>query len=86
MFSWNNKRFICQDSDFKGEQVIDNRDETAGVRLYDASMLGSPLLIMIGKKYATDKQVEIEVRKTGQRHFAALDDLTRVVQEIKKSL
>jgi prolyl-tRNA synthetase len=75
-----------QDSDFKGEQVIDNRDETAGVRLYDASMLGSPLLIMIGKKYATDKQVEIEVRKTGQRHFAALDDLTRVVQEIKKSL
>jgi hypothetical protein len=49
-------------------------------------MLGSPLLIMIGKKYATDKQVEIEVRKTGQRHFAALDDLTLVIQEIKKSL
>lgn len=66
--------------------MIDNRDESAGVRLHEASLLGSPFLIMIGKKYATDKQVEIEIRKTGQRHFAPLDDLTRVIQELKKSL
>ena len=66
--------------------MIDNRDETAGVRLYDASMLGSPLLIMIGKKFAAEKQVEIEIRKTGERHYATLDDLSRVIQELKKTI
>jgi len=56
------------------------------VRLHDASLLGTPFLIMIGKKYAAEKQVEIEIRKTGQRHFTSLEDLSRVIQELKKSI
>lgn len=45
--------------------LIDDRDEAAGVKFNDAALVGSPYSIIMGKKYAKDKTVDIEIRSSG---------------------
>jgi len=44
--------------------LIDDRQETAGVKFNDAYLLGNPYILIMGKKYLKDKTIDLEVRKT----------------------
>jgi len=44
--------------------LIDDREETAGVKFNDAYLLGNPYILIMGKKYLKDETIDLEVRKT----------------------
>jgi len=45
--------------------LIDDRQEAAGVKFNDAALIGNPYTVIMGKKYARDKTVDVEVRASG---------------------
>ncbi len=44
------------------EVLIDDRDETTGVKFKDAHLLGIPFLIILGKNFIEKGEIELEVR------------------------
>ena len=66
----------------KGIQVcIDDRDERAGFKFADADLIGWPFQIVLGKKSLENGNVELKIRKSGERSEVAID---KIVEEIVK--
>lgn len=63
------------------ETVIDDREESAGVRFADADLVGYPLQIVAGRR-STDGVVEVKVRITGEREEIAEGDAPARVAEL----
>lgn len=64
------------------EVLLDDRvEESAGTKFADADLIGFPVQLIVGKKMLQEKQVEIKVRKTGERFFSPIDE---AVEKIKK--
>ena len=61
----------------------DRRDLSAGERLKDACLLGSPLLVIVGKNFLKEGKLETELRFRGEKIFLAEEDF---VPQIKKIL
>lgn len=57
--------------------LIDDRDESAGVKLKDADLIGCPNIIIIGEKGLTNNQIELKNRKTGETKFINLNELIK---------
>ncbi len=49
------------------EILVDDRDESVGVKFNDAYLVGSPVLIVLGKKYLETQRFEIELRKSKKK-------------------
>ncbi len=65
------------------EVLFDDRiDAQAGVKFNDADLLGMPLQIIIGDRKLKTKQVEVKIRKAGERFDVTLDKLIEKVKEI----
>ncbi|MCK9910450.1 His/Gly/Thr/Pro-type tRNA ligase C-terminal domain-containing protein, partial [Microbacteriaceae bacterium K1510] len=62
------------------EVLYDDRPERAGVKFKDADLIGLPLRITVSDK-VQEGIVEVRVRRTGEAHEVALDQLTAFVQE-----
>ena len=45
--------------------LVDERDESAGVKFNDADLIGIPFRVILGKKTLSDKTVEIKNRRSG---------------------
>jgi len=56
-------------------------DAQAGVKFNDADLLGMPLQIIVGDKKLKTNQVEVKIRKTGERFDV---ELTKLMDMIKK--
>lgn len=58
------------------EVLYDDRAEvTPGVKFSDADLIGIPLQVIAGKRYAEEGVLEIKVRKSGQRHYLKPNEL-----------
>ena len=72
------------------EVLLDDRDESPGVKLKDADLLGIPIRVVVSQKLQKTREVEIKVRKTGQVSVCALEDLEsnleRILGELQPSL
>ena len=55
------------------EVLLDDRDERPGSKFKDADLLGIPLRVMIGKRFAKDGSTEIRERRSGSITEATLD-------------
>jgi prolyl-tRNA synthetase len=66
--------------------LYDDRDESPGVKLKDADLLGIPVRVVISQKLITNAQAEIKVRKTGEVIITGHDQLERVLTGIIASL
>jgi prolyl-tRNA synthetase len=67
------------------EVLFDDRMEAqAGVKFNDADLLGMPLQIIVGDKKLKTDQVEVKIRKTGERFDVELDKLMNKIKEIWK--
>ncbi len=55
--------------------LVDDRNETAGVKFNDADLIGIPLRVILGPKNLAKGQVEIKVRKTGEITLVTEKDL-----------
>jgi prolyl-tRNA synthetase len=54
------------------EVVIDDREESAGVKFADADLIGYPIQVVIGKRGIESGTVDLKVRATGRREHAPL--------------
>ncbi len=51
------------------EVLYDDRQARAGIKFNDADLVGIPLQIAVGKRGLVQGQVELKLRRTGERHM-----------------
>lgn len=72
------------------EVLYDDRDESPGVKLKDADLLGIPVRVVISRKWVRKGEVEIKIRKTGEVFTCPRTDLEetldRVIRDLDPSL
>ena len=72
------------------EVLFDDRDESPGVKLKDADLLGIPIRVVVSQKLAKNDQVEIKVRRTGEVTLCGRDELVsllpKLLEDLKPSL
>lgn len=65
------------------ETLLDDRDETPGVKFADADLIGIPVQVIIGKKFKETGNVEVRWRLTGEKREIPLNKVKKYVEEIK---
>jgi len=79
-------RSISETFEKKGLTVLlEDRKERAGVKFNDADLLGIPFQIVIGQRSLADGQVELKVRKTGEKVTVPQDHLFEAILKRQKS-
>jgi prolyl-tRNA synthetase len=68
------------------EILYDERDESAGVKLKDADLIGIPIRIVVSQKLQKTGDVEIKIRQTGEVRICPEKDLRRTIEAIVKDL
>ncbi|MGA2222860.1 MAG: proline--tRNA ligase [Syntrophobacteraceae bacterium] len=68
------------------EVLYDDRDESAGVKLKDADLIGIPIRIVVSQKHEKTGDVEIKIRRTGEVRICPEKDLQRTLEAIVKEL
>jgi prolyl-tRNA synthetase len=63
------------------DAVIDDRDQTAGVKFADADLIGYPIQVVVGKRGVAAGTVDLKVRATGERSRAGLFEAAQAAQE-----
>ena len=58
------------------DYFIDDRKERPGVKFKDADLIGLPLRINLGMRDLKNKQIEVFIRKAGEKHKVNLSDLS----------
>jgi prolyl-tRNA synthetase len=53
--------------------VIDDRDDTAGVKFADADLIGYPVQVVVGKRGIAQGVADLKLRASGERSQASLD-------------
>lgn len=68
------------------ETVLDDRDERPGVKFKDADLIGYPIRITVGAKCIAENVLEVKVRRTGEDHKFAPDDIVTEIKNLLKQL
>jgi len=68
-------------NELRVEVLLDDRNESAGVKFKDADLLGIPFRINVGKKGLAKGEVEIKERKDGQVASVKREKLVEVLME-----
>ena len=74
---------IYQNLSQKWDVILDDRDERPGVKFKDMDLIGIPLQIIFGKNYEKNKEVEVKIRKTGERKYFKPENLENFVNEFE---
>ncbi|MGE5445148.1 MAG: proline--tRNA ligase [Ignavibacteriales bacterium] len=64
------------------EVLIDDREESAGVKFKDADLIGIPIHVVIGQKALKEGAVEIKLRKGGVSKKVKIEDVEREIETI----
>ena len=54
--------------------VLDDREESAGVKFEDADLIGYPVQVVVGKRGVEAGTVDLKLRATGERTQAPIAD------------
>jgi prolyl-tRNA synthetase len=63
------------------EVLLDDRNETAGIKFKDGDLIGIPIKVVLGKKFAETGKIEIKLRKDGS---SRMTDKTEVLKNVKE--
>lgn len=69
-----------------GEAVLDDRKERAGVKFNDADLIGYPVQLVVGKDLKANGNVEIKIRRTGEKEVVPKEKAVERVREILQTL
>jgi prolyl-tRNA synthetase len=64
------------------EVIIDDREESAGVKFKDADLIGIPIHVVIGQKALREGAVEIKLRKGGVSKKINVEDVEKEIEAI----
>jgi prolyl-tRNA synthetase len=74
---------VYRDLDGLGvEVVLDDREETAGVKFADADLVGYPVQVVVGKRGVEAGTADLKLRATGDRSTAPLAHAARAVVDL----
>ena len=62
-------------AEWRGQVVIDDREVSNGFKLSDASLVGYPLMVVLGSSFLKDGLLEVQPRRTQQRLSMTEHDL-----------
>jgi prolyl-tRNA synthetase len=65
--------------------VIDDRDESAGIKFKDADLVGIPIHIVIGHRTLKENLVEVKLRKGGISKKVKIEEVVKEVESIINS-
>ncbi len=68
------------------EVLFDDRDESPGVKLKDADLLGIPIRVVVSRRLQKNGQVEVTVRKTGEVIICLREELPEMLERLFSSL
>ncbi len=68
------------------EVLYDDRDESAGVKLKDADLIGAPIRIVVSQKHQKNGAVEMKTRQTGEVRICPEEDLPGILEATVKEL
>jgi prolyl-tRNA synthetase len=68
------------------EVLFDDRDESPGVKLKDADLLGIPIRVVVSQKLTRNDQLEIKVRQTGEVVICVRGELDALLPKLLASL
>jgi prolyl-tRNA synthetase len=68
------------------EVLFDDRDESPGVKLKDADLLGIPIRVVVSQKLTRNDQLEIKVRQTGEVVVCGRGELDTLIPKLLASL
>ena len=68
------------------EVLLDDREETPGVKFKDADLIGIPIKIVIGKKGLAEGKVEIQERKTNKTEKVNIEEVKNKILLLISSL
>ncbi len=76
---------LGQDLEAAGITVMldDRRDASAGVKFKDAELIGNPIIVVVGKALA-DGNVEVRVRRSGDKQEVALGNAVATITQLLK--
>ncbi|MDD5584146.1 MAG: proline--tRNA ligase [Candidatus Omnitrophica bacterium] len=55
--------------------LVDERNESAGVKFNDALLLGNPFTLILGKNYLSSKKIDVEIRRSGEKLSLTREEL-----------
>lgn len=61
--------------------LLDDREETAGIKFNDADLIGLPIQVIVGQKNLKDGNVEVKFRRTNERKIVAVDKIVDFINE-----
>lgn len=66
--------------------IIDDRTQVSpGVKFNDAELLGMPLIVVVGRDYVDNHQIEIRIRSTGEKYLIDAAEIENaILSEIDK--
>ncbi|SHE97036.1 prolyl-tRNA synthetase [Desulfacinum infernum DSM 9756] len=64
------------------EVLYDDRDESPGVKLKDADLLGIPVRVVVSQRGLKQGTFEVKVRQTGEVHFFRREELSGALERI----
>jgi prolyl-tRNA synthetase len=67
------------------EAVIDDREQTAGVKFADADLVGYPVQVVVGRRGVRDGVVDLKLRSSGERSTAPLAQAAQAAQALLAS-
>ena len=70
----------------KYEVIYDDRNVSAGVKLTDSELMGIPIRVLISPRSLSNEEVEITIRKTGEKIMVNLNELNSALTNICKDL
>jgi prolyl-tRNA synthetase len=68
------------------EVLLDDRNETPGVKFNDADLMGTPVRITVGSRSLKEGKVEIKLRKEDEKKLVEVNDLVDAVRSIVEEL
>lgn len=72
----------------KGYDVLydDRIDAQAGFKFNDADLMGIPVHVVVGERNVKEGNLEVKVRKTGQRETVAIDSVFEKIEELRETI
>ena len=71
------------------EVLYDDRDETAGVKLNDADLMGLPLRVVVSSRNLTNGEIEIKLRSEKKSRLVEIEKacktVTSLISDLKKT-
>ena len=64
----------------------DRKEVRPGVKFNDADLIGIPVQLIVGEKNLKEGNVEIKIRRTGERVIVNKDDAVNKIQELLKEI